>query len=235
MAKPNRSDTAVEADARLDEIASGFRNSFQTVEEMTTHFVREAILLGVFSPGQRLHQDHIAELLGVSRMPVRSSLRKLEAEGLVEFHAHRGAAVRLMTPEEIAEVYELRILLESHLLAQAAKNLTPDALGDLESLASRLRHEHEPTQWLERRQEFYGRLYGLAERARTTALVFELRAEVGPYLVMRKAPEDPDHASVLEYLRSGDVRGASRALKTHLTAVSKELQAMVAEQRGETD
>ncbi|WP_409371407.1 GntR family transcriptional regulator [Mycolicibacterium murale] len=55
----------------------------------------------------------MAESLGVSRMPVRASLRQLENEGLVQINHHRGATVSVLRPEEINEIYELRILLET--------------------------------------------------------------------------------------------------------------------------
>ncbi len=67
--------------SQLEAVASTVRGAFSTVEEMTESFIREAILQGVLRPGDRLQQDEIAAVLGVSRMPVRASLRQLEAEG----------------------------------------------------------------------------------------------------------------------------------------------------------
>lgn len=216
--------------AELREIASSFRDSFQTIEDMSLHFIREAIARGILRPGERIQQDAIAELLGVSRMPVRSSLRKLESEGLVVFSAHRGASVRLLTAKELAEIYDLRIMLETYALGEAAKRLTPDALRELERLAKQMRREKSSTRGIGYRDQFYRRLYGLAGLPRTSELIFKLRAEVGPCLVLGQVTEESqDHAAMLEYLVAGDVAGAKQWLRQHLGTVSKELQRLLAE------
>jgi DNA-binding GntR family transcriptional regulator len=233
MADPEGSD---EQSERLTEIAASFRTSLQTIEEITVHFVREAILRGVYRPGQRLQQDSIAELLGVSRMPVRAALRKLETEGLVVFNAHRGATVRTLSAEEIAEIYELRILLETHLLELAAGRVTPEILAELEAAADRVRHELDTSRRIEERQVLYTRLYALAERPRTSALVTELRMEVRPYLVLRQVAESPDtHLRVLEYLQRNDLEGAKGWLGDALGTMSKDLQRMVREEEQAED
>lgn len=213
----------------LESIAASFRSAFQTVEEMTTHFVREAILQGIYRPGERLQQDAIAALLGVSRMPVRASLRKLETEGLVEFSPHRGATVRLLSTGAIAEVYELRVLLESRLLEAAAPRLDPEVLAELDGVARWVQADGRSSDWIQRRRHFYERLYELAELPRTAQIVAELRTEVGPYLAMRHVEHEHHHLVVLDALREGDVDAAKAALRSHLEGVSKELQDIVAQ------
>lgn len=218
---------------RLRDMATNLRGSFKTMEEMSAEFIREAILRGLYPPGQRLEQDRIADVLGVSRMPVRSALRKLETEGLVVFHPYRGATVRLLSPAEIQEIYELRILLECHALEEAAKKMTPDVMTELEGVAHDVRQETDSTVWLEYRREFYERLYELSGLPRTVGLIKELRREVGPYLVMRdvaSASRHGYHIVVLDYLKDGDVDGAKTALTEHLRAVSEELQKLVADE-----
>lgn len=220
----------------LSEIAASFRTSRQTIEEMTVNFVREAILSGIYRPGQRLQQESISELLGVSRMPVRAALKKLETEGLVLFSAHRGATVRMLSADEIAEIYELRIMLESHLLELAMQRLTPEVLKELERSAEQVRRQTDSSRWIGQRQVFYQKLYELAGRPKTTALVAELRAEVGPYLVLRRVAESPEtHLGVLEHLKRGDLEGAKRWLADHLATVSERLQQLIREEAGAAD
>jgi len=215
----------------LKVIAGQARGSVQTMEDLASDFVREAILQGLFRPGQRLQQDYIAELLGMSRMPVRAGIRKLETEGLVVFHRYRGATVRLLTPPEIAEIYQIRVLLESHLIELAAQHLTPEILSELQESADHVHSASDETPgWVERRREFYGKLYSLAGRPRIAELVSDLRREVGPYLVMRDAVSSDRsqfHLSVLKYLQVGDVAGATEALSKHLSEVSLQLQNLV--------
>lgn len=228
MAEQTRDDLA-HAD-RLTSMANSLRGSFQTMEGLATEFLREAILRGFFQPGQRLQQDSIAELLDMSRMPVRSSLQRLEAEGLVVFHPYRGATVRMLTPDEIAEIYLLRTLLETRLLEEAAARLTDERLAELRELSSQVLAETDSMVWIKQREHFYDRLYAWAELPRTARLVSELRREVGPYLVLRDVATTDRHArhlAVLEYLERGDVDGATQALADHLASVSEELENLV--------
>lgn len=215
---------------RLSSMANSLRGSFQTMEGLATEFLREAILRGFFRPGQRLQQDSIAELLDMSRMPVRSSLQRLETEGLVVFHPYRGATVRLLSPEEIGEIYLLRTMLETKLLEEASARLTDERLHELVELSSQVLSETDSTVWIQQRERFYDRLYAWAELPRTARLVAELRREVGPYLVLRDVATTERHSrhlAVLDYLRRGDVAGATQALAAHLGSVSDELQELV--------
>lgn len=222
-------------DRELESMAEAIRGSYQTVEGKTQSFIRDAILRGIYRPGERLHQDRIAALLGVSRMPVRASLRQLEAEGLVSVRPHMGATVSVLQPEEIAELYELRILLESYLLEHAIPKLTSERLAELSDLVRRADHDGEDAlgDRLERRKAFYRQLYELAERPRALEMADRLRTAVGRYLLLQRVDEHPTaHLELLEYLDVRDVEGAKRWLVEHLGNVSAQLQRQVADMAG---
>lgn len=221
--------TVGDSDAHaLSALAASVRDSFSTVEDMTKIFIRDAILKGIFVPGQRLQQDAIAELLGVSRMPVRASLRQLESEGLVTFHAHRGAAVAVLSAAQIGEIYDLRIMLECYALASAMENLSAEDLQSLEILEQGMEDAGSPAEWLELRERFYGALYAFADRPETMKLIERLRTFVGPYLLLRRVVTEPHaHDRILEYIRIGDSEGAKDWLRNHLHRVSQELQRVV--------
>jgi DNA-binding GntR family transcriptional regulator len=72
------------------------------------------ILSGRIRPGAKLRQEELCQRYGVSRTPVREALRKLQAQRLVTVAPNRGAAVRILTRQEIIEVYDLRAELESY-------------------------------------------------------------------------------------------------------------------------
>ena len=216
----------------LPELAAAMRGSFSTVEDMTKAFIRGAIMKGIFRPGQRLQQDAIADILGVSRMPVRASLRQLESEGLVTFHAHRGATVTALTKGQVAEIYELRVLLETFALEKAMEAIDDERLAELAALAEEMDVAVDPSDWLEQRQRFYGRLYSFAGRPETLALVRRLRAFVGPYLLLRRVVEEPHgHLGILDLVRAGDPEAAKVWLAEHLQKVSIELQKVVEDER----
>jgi DNA-binding GntR family transcriptional regulator len=223
-------ETAVsEKDAKiLSHIAESVRGTFQTVEDMTQSFIREAIIQGVFRPGQRLNLDTIAGSLGVSRMPVRASLRQLENEGLVQIHPYRGATVSVLRPEEIAEIYELRILLESYLLKLAIEGMDDELVHRLEAIVHNLEDAEELSERLDRRYQLYELIYQRANRPRALAQVNNLRASVGRYLLLQRVDEQHSHEELIDHIRDRDVASATAWLSKHLRKVSDRLQAIVA-------
>jgi DNA-binding GntR family transcriptional regulator len=78
--------------------------------------LREAILTMRFAPGQRLVERELIDMTGVSRTTIREALRELAAEGLVRTIPQKGAVVVALSPEEAEELYELREVLEAHLV-----------------------------------------------------------------------------------------------------------------------
>jgi DNA-binding GntR family transcriptional regulator len=99
--------------------------------------IRRGIVEGRFPPGSRLVEQRLAASLDVSRTPVREALRRLEAEGLVVVERHRGAQVRGLSPEEVADLYDVRSRLEAYAAELAAQRRTPADLALLdEALAA---------------------------------------------------------------------------------------------------
>ncbi len=95
--------------------------------------IRDAIVSGVFSPGQRLPEKELCEMTGVSRTLVREALRQLESERLIEVIPHRGPFVAEITPDEARSIYQLRAELEglaSELFAVNADDQQRKALAE---------------------------------------------------------------------------------------------------------
>ena len=114
----------------------------QTVTGAAVTELRRRILSGTVAAGEALRQDALAKEFGISRIPIREAFHQLAAEGLVTLHAHRGAVVTALSALEIAELFDLRALLEPDLIRRAVPQL--DDAGRLQS-AQRLadgRHRH---------------------------------------------------------------------------------------------
>ena len=86
--------------------------SHESLQAAVTRSLRNAIVKGKLQPGQRLRETQLAAMFQVSRNPVREALLALQAEGLIEASPRRGARVRLISNEEVADLIELRIELE---------------------------------------------------------------------------------------------------------------------------
>jgi DNA-binding GntR family transcriptional regulator len=94
---------------------------------ISTHLIahlRERILAGVYSPRASLRQDAIAAEFGISRIPVREALLRLEGEGLVDIFAYRGFQVRGLSAAECEEMFELRLKVEPSAVAAGARKAT---------------------------------------------------------------------------------------------------------------
>ncbi|MDN3903271.1 GntR family transcriptional regulator [Arthrobacter sp. YD2] len=85
--------------------------------------IREAIVKGRIKPGEQLSESNLATEYGTSRTPIREALQRLEVESLVE-RLPRGVQVRETSPEEIIDIYDVRITLEGAAARAAAERAT---------------------------------------------------------------------------------------------------------------
>ena len=101
--------------------------------------LRQAILTGVFKPGERLNESEIAREMGISRGPVREAILALEQEGLAKTEHWRGSYVVDLDPQSFRELIDLRILLETHAAKVATENCTPDTCAELQKVIQQMR------------------------------------------------------------------------------------------------
>jgi DNA-binding GntR family transcriptional regulator len=109
-----------------------------TKTEAAFRALRRAIEDGRYHPGEHLRVQRLVEDLQMSPTPIREALRMLQSEGLVVHHAHRGTAVAEYSPEDAAEVYALRLVLEPMAARLAAERVTDEQLDELRRLHTEL-------------------------------------------------------------------------------------------------
>ena len=97
--------------------------------------IKTDVLAGNHPIGARLKEEDLAEQTGVSRTPVREALRRLNAEGLVDFTPHQGAYVATWSSQDIEEIFGLRAVLESYGVRLAATRISDRQIDELEALA----------------------------------------------------------------------------------------------------
>jgi DNA-binding GntR family transcriptional regulator len=100
--------------------------------------IRDGIVRRRFLPGERLAPADLAREFGVSRTPVHFALKRLALEGLVVIEPRRGTVVRRVSARDVAEVAEVRTLIEVHAAAVAVRRVNPAALAALQGLVARL-------------------------------------------------------------------------------------------------
>ncbi|MGH3205268.1 MAG: GntR family transcriptional regulator [Streptosporangiaceae bacterium] len=95
-----------------------------TARAQSTEVLRELILGGTLAAGERLNEVELAAQFGTSRGPIRESLQTLAAQGLVTIRSHKGTFVKSFTMDELANLYEVRIVIEGYASRQAALRRT---------------------------------------------------------------------------------------------------------------
>ncbi len=203
--------------------------------------LRQRILSGELEEGLQLRQDTLARDYGVSRIPIREALRRLEAEGLVAIEPHKGATVSSLGLEEIVQLYELRACLEGDLAERAVRQLGPDHLSAmtaaLEAYEAALGHE-QIGDWGTLNWRFHLALLEAAERPLWVDQLRSLNDRTERYVrlqlaltgALSKARED--HQGILEHARAGDAKAAGRLMRGHIEEAGQALVATLRRQRG---
>lgn len=109
-----------------------------SAEERAYQQVRRDILDGRFQPGERLREEALALQVGVSRTPVRGALQRLAADGLVEFRRYVGAVVRVLPLDEVEQIYQFRVVVESLAAELAAQRASEEDIERLDALCRRM-------------------------------------------------------------------------------------------------
>ena len=187
--------------------------------------LREAIIRGEMSPGDRLVESRLAGALDISRTPVREAIHKLEREGLVRKLPKGGFTVASFTREDIEETFGIRCVLESYAASLAAANCTEEELQPLEEKIREFQHclnqgllEDLP----EINTQFHNLLYGLSKSPRLIKMINDLTDQIGRFrkilLKMQSWAEtsNRDHRKMLEAIRKKDLNQVERVVKEHI-------------------
>jgi DNA-binding GntR family transcriptional regulator len=190
-----------------------------------TDAVVEAVRTGVqqrqLVPGEVYSVYQLAELLGVSRSPVREALLRLAEVGLVEIARNRGFRVVLPTAHDVAEIFEIRLALEPAAARRAAERGCPDAAGVLATMADAAAYDDEPAFWAADRALHRAILVAAGNR-RAAEVVEQLRATtalLGPPTTAtgRSLAEiHAEHRPIVDAVLAGDAAAAEDAMREHL-------------------
>ena len=185
----------------------------------------QAILDGRYPPGSRIVETRAAREFGTSQAPVREALRDLEALGVVEIAAFRGARVRHPSTDELLEAYVVRSSLETLGVRLALPQLTPDDLAELEGCLDAMRRAADAQDAHAEATadtRFHGRLIEIAGNATLERVWRRLEPFSRTYLTMITPGADRRrianlHEPVLDALRAGSADGAATAIERHFS------------------
>lgn len=202
--------------------------------------LRRRILEGDYPAGMPLRQAILAEELGISRIPFREALILLEAEGLVQLEAHKGAVVAGFSPEEVEELFEFRALLEPALLEKSAPHLTEADYAELDAILREYSDElrtHNPGRWGVLNTELHALLYRRARSPRMLATADQLLKSTDRFTRMQlyytdgRARAEKEHLEIVTECRAGNVKKAAKLLRQHILTAGEALVTLLRERQ----
>jgi DNA-binding GntR family transcriptional regulator len=194
-----------------------------SVAQSAYRAIRDSVISGRFGPGAQLVESRLAAELGVSRGPVREALRRLSEEGLVIEYLHRGMFVREFTADGIADIYNVRIALESLAARLATRAHVP--VDRLERLVDEMRRAAEAgdLQGVTAREvEFHETLCELSGNNLVASLFYSISAQVQMAVQLdNESYAEPvevarEHEPVVEAIKSRDEELAVERIVSHI-------------------
>jgi DNA-binding GntR family transcriptional regulator len=208
-------------------VAAGPR--YRTATEYVEAALKAAILSGKLVGGTPLRQEELAEVFGVSRMPVREALRQLETQALLDFVPHKGAVVTEISAQDAADSFAIRRALEPAALRLSIPELDEDDFARARGLIADMDSEGDLGRMGELNRRFHMSLYARAGRPKLLALVEQQLAAGDRYVRFVLAAKGREHMSqethrgMLAAAAARDVESALAILDEHLSAAADKI------------
>ena len=201
------------------------QNDFLPLRNVVFNTLRDAILRGELTPGERLMEIPLAHKLGVSRTPVREAIRMLENEGLAITYPRRGAQVARMSEKDLDDVLEIRKVLDTLAVSLACDNMTDDDILKLEQAVEGFEDAikgNDIRLIVERDEQIHNVIYECSQNPRLRTILNNLKEQM--YRFRFEYVKEPssyptlikEHREMLCALRAKNKEQAIRLTKTHL-------------------
>ena len=213
--------------------------SHSTKTDFVYKTLHAEIISGALPPGQRLRLAEIAARYATSEMPVRESLRRLQADGLVMFENHRGATVTAVSLASIVEIISTRTFLEVLAISEAAPFHSKASLQEARAVNDELKRTKDPKRSSDLNRQFHVLLYKPCPNAFLKQEIDMLWDKVWSTQQRSVFEREPsrirgavdEHADILAALASGSVEAVRRAALAHRQHTLDSWQAQLHAQR----
>jgi DNA-binding GntR family transcriptional regulator len=187
--------------------------------------LKDAIIKGSITPGQRLVENRLSAQMNVSRIPIREAIKKLEKDGLVERTETQGLIVKGMSRDDIEETFGLRAVLESYAAYLATKRMTDASLKKLEDSLDVYREAldaGDTDKLVQQNTVFHEIIYKAAGSQKLYALINNFKDSIYRY---RKPLLDSldyargslvDHEAMVSAMREKDKKKVEQLVKKHI-------------------
>jgi DNA-binding GntR family transcriptional regulator len=201
-------------------------DSYKPLRDIVFETLREAILEGKLTPGERVMEVQLAEQLGVSRTPVREAIRKLELEGLLVMVPRKGAYVADVSLKDVIDVLEVRASLEglaASLGAERRESVDIELLEEKTRELVRCVEQKDTDGMIKSDADFHDILLKASKNDKLTAIVEGLRDQVHRFRVIYFTEYEEnakrlieEHEEILDSLRGKDMAKAQESAESHI-------------------
>ncbi|MCI6409844.1 MAG: GntR family transcriptional regulator [Lachnospiraceae bacterium] len=201
-------------------------DEFLPLRDEVFNTLREKILKGVYKPGERLMEIHLADQLGVSRTPIREAIRMLELEGLVKMVPRKGAQVAKISKEDLQDVLEVRKALDTLSVKLACERITEDEiklLNNAEREFEKALASKDVREIAEADVAFHDVIHSATKNGRLKSMISNLAERIYRYrFEYIKQQSDGgktlmlEHREIMRCIESRDVESAVKATEIHI-------------------
>jgi DNA-binding GntR family transcriptional regulator len=210
----------------------------ETLGSQIYDLLRDRILCGELPGGARILQSALSEEMGISRIPIRDALQRLESDGLIVGDELGRYTVVQFSAAETDEIYAIRRKLEPFAIEIAAQRMSDETIAELKALhaeLTRAARERDLNRYTELNIQFHVAIYEASEMKRLVRIILGLWRGV-PQLTPivlegRITRSQREHDEIMKRLIARDGEGAARALERHIDNAGAELRRSIGEAR----
>lgn len=208
-------------------VTNGFTINHTKISEQVYNYLRDEIMAGHLTPGQRLDLEELVGQLKISKMPIKEAVGRLATEGLLDIQARRGTFVSRVDPRELEESYEVRRALEVLAGELAVERIRPADIRKLQALIKEMEEaaaERNVAQHIAKNFEFHELIIEIAGNRKLLAIYRQLRAPIhiagvhhrSTNWLERVPQEQREHRAIVRALERRDGEATTRAINAHL-------------------
>jgi len=196
-----------------------------TKKDLAYEAIKRLILDGKLSGDMPISENVLANMLGISRTPVRDALRRLEMDGFVRVIPNQGVVIREVSISEVKEIYDMRIALEEFVVRELADGLSDEDFRNLEAILKKQEEaceKRDAVAFHEEDRRFHDYLMRAYGNMMITNFIARLRDRIeGINVNMLKTPGNMqlfygEHKRILEALRRRSGEEAAKEMDEHL-------------------
>ncbi len=197
----------------------------KTLHEEIANNLREMIMSGELREGDKIKENELCEMMGISKTPLREALRVLSAEGLIRLIPNRGSFVTTPTFEEIKEMFDVMVVLEGVCARTAAEKMSDRDFAKLEALHRKLEDNFrlkDQKEYIKQNNLYHAFVQELAGNNTLNQIVNGLRKKILLYrfqslnLPGRFEHSIAEHRRLLAAFKARDAEKAELLMKSHL-------------------